>query len=1492
MIKRLSLTLSAPYVGLRPFNERDALLFFGRKRNVEELLAKLLHGPRFLAVLGASGTGKSSLVRAGLIPALHRGATALPSSRRWHVVTIKPGNAPMANLAVGLAELGTVLGDFAVDQAPHFLTARLASSPLGLVEQFSVSIDRHAGEALLIFVDQFEEVFRYRQRDINEAEAFVKLLLRSAREPDVPIYVVVTMRADFLDKAVAFKQLPEAVNQGLYLTPRLDIEELRSVVTSPLRLVNGDIEPELVARLLNDLGGEDDLPVLQHALLRMWNRARSDKRALITEDDYRTICGRRSGPVGEARLQASIDNHATELYEALEPEDQRIARNLFVALVDESDGKQVRREQALPDLLRYVGDTHALGCRRVLEAYRNDGVGFLLPPKDVVLDGAAVVDIAHESLFRQWSLFQGWLKSESEDVAALRYYYGRAWQHAEEGGGWLDELDCPKALAWAAAIEARGNATQWAARYLPLPLDAMAQVVTYARESKQQLDAAEVRELTRLQNDLENERLLAGLKAVSANRLRAMSLVLAVVTLSAVVFAVRSQISEGRAELLANEMTAARDDALANTERAEKAGLIAEKLVDEVRKYASQAAKAASDATASASKALKAEAAARKEQLINRSKDIWMPLQFLGEEKEAINTPIGLLNLARSDLTIRRLFLSQAFSEPDSARRFSENPIAVLRAAVGVSSEMQAWMGIEVARLRKLPARAPEVLRALTLAETYLTQPGFQAVLAEIATAERAGRLTQLGEELVKLIEADPPNALGRLPLLADRLSQASKPGARVALAMGIEAIARLTTPECASEATAVVLAAVRRASGTSELDPLKRAFALCSGNLDDTARQKIFDEVIADLAASKTRDQRMALAYAAGVLAKTAKTRLLGLPAAAEQLRSVISGTVLTSELFIYGEALVKVGSILNPQDAGVLLSRLIKDILAATDSDQIRAFSSGVDAVSPRSDTEVVQREVKSLLEKLLADGSGSRRGLTDPLKVLAMLTRQLRPVEVDALVDRVGIAQAGAPEARGAAAYNSILAVLVPRASAKSAVRIADQVVVALDFSDSRGANLSALVEILSGATLPPDQARRLADALLARIDPELDADQQRSVLRALTHVAPNLETSAGLALLPVLLAKFDDPKAWKDPAAPINVVLALTSRGISPTSALQVMDLTRKVGIELALRTGLSGSLGDLDALRRLIQQGADISEWSALLRSSGGPIVTAERESQRKRLSDVVGALSTDQSLAALDLAVTGVIAGQTRNPAGRMLMDSVLQALVQQPGLLRSAEPGRILIGALTSSTSRQERDVLGAALRQWAGQLEKGSTADSAIEQLIVAMEEQGPVGIDKFLADALKVALETVTRDGAADKAARLLRAFEQSKVEERYKAFGESAEVVLKKVPEHQAPELMRKLLDAVARSVDPTRIHQLGLMAAVVGRNLPDEPASARMFVEFMKYPSIPLRDLMQSMRRDPAKLPPYGSSVPDFITALQRAYGLGAALNAPALQVNR
>jgi formylglycine-generating enzyme required for sulfatase activity len=515
---RITLDLLAPYVGLRPFDEDDALLFFGRDTHIRDLLRKFGQ-QRFTAVIGVSGSGKSSLVRAGLLPALHSGKLA-SAGHRWNVYLFKPGNGPLANLAKEMVRDERWVGA-SDDTAAHYLTHTLATSPLTLVELYRQAQARFENEAVLLVVDQFEEIFRYRrgeqtegqgprdQRHIDEAEAFVKLLLRSATEPDVPIYVLITMRTDFLGQCSVFYGLPEAINSGIYLTPRLDRDQLSSVIASPLALVGGSIDGALVAHLINTLGDQDELPVLEHALLRMWQHARAQGHTQLDESDFQAMCPLPTEPdwakqevnptalaeVSKSpRLNYALDNHASEIFNGLTPLQQRIARRLFLALSERREGQDVRRPQRLSELLEQIGKENRDDILAVIDAYRAEGVGFLMPPARETLSDDKFIDVSHESLIRQWRHIRQWLSEEETDVAELREWQQRAARNLTAGGGWLDENDAQRARRWRARIEERGHPESWLKRYLtanPIGADA---VFGYIDESAQRSDDAKRRE--------------------------------------------------------------------------------------------------------------------------------------------------------------------------------------------------------------------------------------------------------------------------------------------------------------------------------------------------------------------------------------------------------------------------------------------------------------------------------------------------------------------------------------------------------------------------------------------------------------------------------------------------------------------------------------------------------------------------------------------------------------------------------------------------------------------------------------------------------------------------------------------------------------------------------------------------------------------------------------------------------------------------------------
>jgi hypothetical protein len=254
------LTTFNPYRGLLPFERERAALFFGRDQEIADVIA-LLERRRLLAVTGVSGSGKSSLVLAGVIPMLEGGQSERLGTAL--VAILKPGGGPLGELARSLSEaLGRTVSRETLTQTTYGLVD--AVKPLA------------PGESLLVVVDQFEEIFPYRKDSLKtdggaEADRFVTLLLRAAEQSEVPIYVIFTMRSDFLGSCAIFRGLPEALNGGHYLVPRMTRHQLQEAIESPLEVMGAAIHPGVVQRLLNECDDEPDhLPVLQHLLQRMY----------------------------------------------------------------------------------------------------------------------------------------------------------------------------------------------------------------------------------------------------------------------------------------------------------------------------------------------------------------------------------------------------------------------------------------------------------------------------------------------------------------------------------------------------------------------------------------------------------------------------------------------------------------------------------------------------------------------------------------------------------------------------------------------------------------------------------------------------------------------------------------------------------------------------------------------------------------------------------------------------------------------------------------------------------------------------------------------------------------------------------------------------------------------------------------------------------------------------------------------------------------------
>jgi hypothetical protein len=338
--------------------------------------------------------------------------------------------------------------DEAAARSALLLEVTLRRGGLGLIEAVQLArlpTDRQ----LLIVIDQFEELFRFaeasdRSGHNEDAAAFVKLLLEASRQRELPIYVVVTMRSDYIGACARYRDLPEAVMNGLYLIPQMTREQWRAAIMEPVRVGRGMIAPQLVVRLLNDVGYDpDQLPILQHALMRIWNHWKSQGNAErpIDIDDYLAIGG----------MAKALSMHADEAYYALPDKDlpgaSAIAERLFKALSEKgADNREARRPTKLGTLAKVV-DAPIANVVRVIDHFRARGRSFLTPAAGA-LSHDAVIDISHESLIRGWRRMRQWVEDEAESASVYRRLADTASLYRKGKAGILSDRELENVLAW------------------------------------------------------------------------------------------------------------------------------------------------------------------------------------------------------------------------------------------------------------------------------------------------------------------------------------------------------------------------------------------------------------------------------------------------------------------------------------------------------------------------------------------------------------------------------------------------------------------------------------------------------------------------------------------------------------------------------------------------------------------------------------------------------------------------------------------------------------------------------------------------------------------------------------------------------------------------------------------------------------------------------------------------------------------------------------
>jgi len=393
-----------PYPGLRPLEPKDAAIYFGRDRDADELVARVRES-RFVAVVGASGSGKSSLVWAGLIPRLHGGA--IPGSGDWPCSRFTPGEMgddPFLSLATAL-RCGA--------QRPIDLAERLRAQPEALEELCGAPLgDKPAGAELLLFLDQLEELFTVSRPD--RCEPFVRLLARLAAMDRLRI--VATVRADFYHECVKYGPLARLLRSGSFPLSAPGLGALYEMITRPAALAGLRFEGDLPDRILRDTGSEPGaLALMAYTLDRLYSACVPSGKRLLSLDAYDKL----------GRVQGAIGARAQQVFERLGRPAQEVLPAVFRELVEVDERGTATRQRA--PRRRVTGTPEAAALVEELTKER------LLVQNEGEEDGQPMVEVAHEAIFRSWPALAQWIEERQDDLRLRRQVHLAAIEWQERG---------------------------------------------------------------------------------------------------------------------------------------------------------------------------------------------------------------------------------------------------------------------------------------------------------------------------------------------------------------------------------------------------------------------------------------------------------------------------------------------------------------------------------------------------------------------------------------------------------------------------------------------------------------------------------------------------------------------------------------------------------------------------------------------------------------------------------------------------------------------------------------------------------------------------------------------------------------------------------------------------------------------------------------------------------------------------------------------------
>lgn len=455
-------TPECPYPGMVSFSEAQKDLFFGRDKEIEDAVERLRQHP-FLAVMGPSGSGKSSLIYAGVIPALRTSRRFGPGE--WVIRMMRPGPKPLAALTEALG---------------------VAADPLPTLPPRSGEPE---GGRTLLFVDQFEETFTL--AEAGEAQAFLDAIQALIGWPN--LHILLTVRADFYPELMASSLWQPIRANRLELTPLGD-NELWAAIVEPAARVGVEVDEALAVKLIADASGQKGvLPLVQETLVLLWDKVKGRRLKL---EAYKEM-----GETGRSGLQVAIDRRATTVYHNLPDAAQPIARRIFLRLIQFGEGRADTRRQQIAAELRASGDDPALFDQTLAKLIE----GRLLTASGDAEGAERRVDIAHEALIAGWPRLQAWLDQRRAAEQTRRRLEAKAaeWVAAKKRGGLLDEYELQDAEQWLAGEDGRELG------YSPDLVDLVQASMDVIAQAVAEKEAQQQREMEQAQRLAEERRLRA-----------------------------------------------------------------------------------------------------------------------------------------------------------------------------------------------------------------------------------------------------------------------------------------------------------------------------------------------------------------------------------------------------------------------------------------------------------------------------------------------------------------------------------------------------------------------------------------------------------------------------------------------------------------------------------------------------------------------------------------------------------------------------------------------------------------------------------------------------------------------------------------------------------------------------------------------------------------------------------------------------------------------